>query len=167
MQFKIGDLVIHPAFGIGHITEIEEKSFSQQQEAQLYYKVVQPGHSMWTRAETEGGTGLRLIATKGDLDQYRDLLKSPPVALNTNLEQRHLDLINRLTEGSFQGVCEVMRDLTARGKHEPLDQAETTILQKTRDSLSKEWATVAGVSITEAIKEIDSLLPATQHAHRG
>ncbi len=25
MQLKIGDLVVHPAFGIGHIVEVEEK----------------------------------------------------------------------------------------------------------------------------------------------
>jgi RNA polymerase-interacting CarD/CdnL/TRCF family regulator len=166
MQLKIGDLVVHPAFGIGHIVEIEEKPLSEK-ETRLYYKVVRLKHTMWIRVEAQEVTGLRLVTAKSDLDYYRDLLKSPPVPLNTNLQQRHLDLVSRLTQGSFQSVCEVMRDLTAWGWREPLDRADTTTLQKTRDSLSQEWATAAGGSTTEAIREIDSLLLATQHAYIG
>ena len=157
MQLKIGDLVIHPAFGIGHIVEIEEKLFSGK-ETRPYYKIVRPEHTMWIRVEAQEVTGLRLVTTKSDLDHYRDLLKSPPVPLNTNLQQRHLELNSHLTQGSFQGVCEVMRDLTAGNWREPLGRADTTTLQKTRDSLSQEWASAAGVSTTEALKEIDALL---------
>jgi RNA polymerase-interacting CarD/CdnL/TRCF family regulator len=166
MQLKIGDLVVHPAFGIGHIVEIEKRPLSEK-ETRLYYKVVRLKHTMWIRVEAQEVTGLRLVTAKSDLDYYRDLLKSLPVPLNTNLQQRHLDLVSRLTQGSFQSVCEVMRDLTAWGWREPLDRADTTTLQKTRDSLSQEWATAAGGSTTEAIREIDSLLLATQHAYIG
>ena len=73
-----------------------------------------------------------------------------------------LELASRLKQGSFQGVCEVMRDLTAWGWGEPLGQADRTTLQKTQDSLYQEWAMAADVSTTEAIKEIDSLLLAAQ-----
>ena len=38
MQFKIGTLVVHPAYGIGHIVKIEEKQFSQKKAARLYYQ---------------------------------------------------------------------------------------------------------------------------------
>lgn len=98
MQLKIGDLVVHPAFGIGHIAEIEEKQFSKKGATRLYY------------------------------------------------------------EGSFRGVCKVMRDLTAWNLLKPLSQADTTILQKTRLSLYEEWATAAGVSATAATSEVDMLL---------
>lgn len=157
MQLKIGDFVVHPAFGIGHIVEIEEKLFSGK-ETRPYYKIVRLKHSMWIRVEAQEVTGLRLVTAKSDLEHYRGLLKSSPVPLNPNLQQRHLDLDSRLSEGSFQGVCEVMRDLTAGGWREPLARAEMTTLQKTRDSLSQEWAAAAGISTTEALREIDSLL---------
>jgi len=160
MQLKIDDLVVHPAFGIGHIVEIEEKSFSEK-ETHSYYKIVRLKHTMWIRVEAQEVTGLRLVTGKSDLDHYRDLLKSPPVSLNTNPQQRQLELIGRLTQGSFQGVCEVMRDLTAWNWREPLGRADTTTLEKTRDGLAQEWASAAGVSPTEALREIDSLLLAT------
>jgi RNA polymerase-interacting CarD/CdnL/TRCF family regulator len=165
MQLKIGDSVVHPAFGIGHIVEIEEKSFFEK-EVHLYYKITRPKHAMWVRVEAREGGGLRLVTTKSELDYYRDLLKSSPVPLNTNQQQRQLDLASRLKQGSFQGVCEVVRDLTAWNWRKPLGQADTTTLQKSRDSLYQEWATAADVSAAEAITEIDSLLRATRQADR-
>jgi RNA polymerase-interacting CarD/CdnL/TRCF family regulator len=165
MQFKIGDLVVHPAFGIGHIVEIEEKSFSEK-EIRLYYKVTRPKYTMWTRVEAREGGGLRLVTAKSDLNHYRDLLKSPPVPLNTNQQQRQLDLVSRLKQGSFQDVCEVVRDLAAWNWRKPLGQADMTTLQKSRDSLYQEWATAADVSAAEAITEIDSLLRTTWQVDR-
>jgi len=158
MQLKIGDLVVHPAFGIGHIENVEEKQFSKEEEARLFYKITRPKHHiMWVLVDATI-SGLRLVTAKGDLDQYRALLKSAPVPVNTNHQQRHLEMFSRLTQGSFQNVCEVVRDLTAWGWQKPLDQADSTLLQKSRESLYQEWASATNVSTTEAIKEIDTLL---------
>ncbi len=166
MQFKIGDRVVHPIYGIGHIVEIEEKRFAQQG-AQWYYKVTLPKRTLWLPVETQEVSGLRLVTPKSELAHYRDLLKSPPIPLERNHHRRHLALVSRLREGSFQVVCEVVRDLTAWGWRKPLGQTDTATLQKARNSLYQEWATASGVSTIEAIKEIDSLLQATRQAFMG
>ncbi|MBI1881065.1 MAG: hypothetical protein HYR94_23035 [Chloroflexi bacterium] len=161
MQFEVGDRVVHPTYGIGHIVGVEEKQFSEKG-ARLYYKVTLPKRTVWIPVEAQGAGGLRLVTVKSDLDQYRTLLKSSPIPLEKNHHRRHLELVSRLKEGSFQVVCEVVRDLTAWGWRKPLGQTDTALLQKTRDSLYREWAVAAGISVTEAIKEIDSLLVATR-----
>lgn len=160
MPFKIGDLVVLPARGIGHIRAVEEKSFSEQK-ARLYYKIALSKRSIWIPVEAHEDSGLRLATVKSDLDQYRNLLKSSPTPLEINHHRRHLELIKRLKQGTFQIICEVVRDLTAWGRRKPLGQTDAALLQKTRQSLSQEWATAAGVSTFEAITEIDSLLLAT------
>src|SRR5512138_447258 len=99
MPFKIGDLVVHPAFGIGHIDAVEEKEYSGE-EAQPYYKVTQPRHTMWVRVEARAATGLRLVTARSELDHYRDVLKSRPVPLEKD-PQRQTDLVSRLRQGSF------------------------------------------------------------------
>lgn len=158
MALGIGDLVVHPAFGIGHIVDIEEKQFFEE-EARLYYKVSRLKHTMWflLKAEEEP-TVLRLVTARNDLDQYRQVLKSPPAPLAADHEQRQRDLFGRLNQGSFQGVCEVLRDLAIGSQREPLGQMETTLLRKTRESLYQEWALAGGVSILEAKGEVESLL---------
>lgn len=157
MQFKISDLVVLPVYGIGRIRAIEEKRFSERR-TRLCYKIVFAKSSVWIPVEAHEVSGLRPVTIKSELDHYRNLLQSPPILLEKNHHRRHRDLVSRLKKGTFQIICEVVRDLTARGWRKPLGQADTTLLQKTRQKLYQEWATAAGISTTEAIKEIDSLL---------
>jgi CarD family transcriptional regulator len=164
-QFKVGDFVVHPVYGIGHIVQIEEKQFSEKVK-RLYYRVaLLPKHTIWVPVETSERTGLRSVTAKNELDQYRDLLKSRPVALPKKFDQRHRELLGRLNQGSFQVMCEVVRDLTAWSWRKPLGSVDIATLQKTRESLYREWATAAGVTTTEAIKEIDTLLMANRQVY--
>jgi CarD family transcriptional regulator len=163
MQFKTGDFIVHPVYGVGHIVTIEEKQFSEKG-ARLYYKITLPRRTVWIPVEVHAAIGLRLVTAKRDLDQYRNLLKSSPVPLHKNHHRRHLELISRLKQGSFQVLCEVVRDLTAWGWQKPLGPSDTATLQRTRESLFQEWTMAAGVPMTEAIKEVESLLRTSQQA---
>jgi RNA polymerase-interacting CarD/CdnL/TRCF family regulator len=166
MQFKVGDPVVHPAYGIGHIVAVEEKQVSGPGR-EWYYKVALTKRTLWLPVEAEEANGWRLVTAKSELDQYRQVLKSRPVALDKNHHHRHLELTQRLKQNSFQVVCEVVRDLTAWGWRKPLGPTDTTTLQKTRQNLSQEWAMAAEVPLTEATQEIDSLLLVTQRALTG
>ena len=157
-QFKVGDIVVHPVYGVGHIAQIEEKQFSEKVR-RLYYRIaLLPKHTIWIPVETYERSGLRSVTAKNELEQYRDLLKSRPVTLPKKFDLRHRELLGRLNQGSFQVVVEVVRDLTAWSWRKPLGSVDIATLQKTRESLYREWATAAGVTTTEAIKEIDTLL---------
>jgi len=160
MSFKVGDVVVHPVYGVAYIDQIEEKQFSlSEKETSLYYKITVPKSTIWIPVEARATVGLRLVTAKSDLDQYRSLLKGPPGPLNDDHPQRrHLELADRLKQGSFQVMCEVVRDLTASGLLKPLGPMDKATLKKTQEKLYQEWAMAAGISIAEAIKEINSLL---------
>ena len=166
MQFEVDDFIVHPVYGVGHIVKIEEKQFSDRGTRQ-YYKVTLPKRTVWLPVEAEDSMGLRLVTAKSDLDRYRKLLKSPPTPLDKNHHRRHLELISRLKQGSFQGLCEVVRDLTAWSLRKPLGRTDTATLQKTRENLHQEWATAADISMVEAIREVDSLLRSSRQASMG
>ncbi len=157
MTLSIGDLVIHPAFGIGHIVDIEEKQFFEEK-ARLYYKISRAKESMWVLKTEEETAALRLVTARNDLDQYRRLLQGLPTPLAADHQQRQRELFGRSNEGSFQGMCEVLRDLDFWGRRELLGSMETTLLRKTRESLYQEWALAADVSIPQAKNEVESLL---------
>jgi RNA polymerase-interacting CarD/CdnL/TRCF family regulator len=135
--------------------------------ARLYYKITLPRSTVWIPVEAQATIGLRLVTASSDLDQYRDVLKGWPVPLHKNYKRRHLELVSRLNQGSFQALCEVVRDLTGWGLRKPLGRTDIVTLQKTQERLYQEWAIAAGVSTVEAIKEIKSLLRTTQRASLG
>lgn len=165
-RFEVGDKVVHPVYGVGHLVQIEEKQISEQGLRQ-YYKVILPRSTIWVPVEAQASIGLRLVTARSDLDQYRHLLKSRSVPLKHNHAQRHIELASRLKEGSFQVMCEVVRDLTVAGWQKPLGRSDVAILQKSRERLLQEWSASAGVSMAEATEEINTLLRATRPASTG
>jgi RNA polymerase-interacting CarD/CdnL/TRCF family regulator len=160
-QFKVGDLIVHPYYGVGQVVEIAQNQFSKQ-ELCLYYKITLPKRVLWIPVEAHKGPGLRLVTAKGELDQYRNLLRSPALALPKNYHQRHLELDKRLKESSFQVLCEVVRDLTAANSQKALGSKDAATLRKTRESLCEEWAAAAALSVAEAVKEVGTLLQVAQ-----
>jgi CarD family transcriptional regulator len=161
MQFKVGDFVVHPVYGVGDIVRIEEKRFSDTG-ARFYYEIALPRSTIWIPVDAQETVGLRLVTARSDLGQYRDVLKSPPVPLNKDQSQRNVELANRLKQGSFPEMCEVVRDLTASNWRKPLASVDKATLRKTRERLSQEWAAADGISVTEATKEINALLRASR-----
>ena len=161
MQIKVGAVIVYPDYGLGRITAIEKKQFADI-EAGLYYQIAFPRINMWVPIEAQATVGLRLVTAKEDLDKYRKIIKSRPVMFNGDHAKRHVELAKHLKEGSFQTLCEVVRDLTASDRQKPLGPTVRAILRKTQESLYQEWAAAADISIIEATKEIDTLLQTTQ-----
>jgi CarD family transcriptional regulator len=157
MSFKVGDSVVHPAYGVGQIVGLEAKRFFEA-DTGMYYEVAMQNGTVWVPAEMREMNHLRALTAKRDLAHYRGILKSRPTPLNQDHRQRQLELAGRLRQGAFQDMCEVVRDLTARSWRKPLREVEVASLRRARERLCQEWAAAEGVSMTEATHEVDALL---------
>jgi len=164
MQFKAGDYVVHPAHGIGQIARLEERQLAGD-EPRLYYVIVADKSTVWVPVNASPAAQLRELTPKREMERYRRLLKSDPMPLEKDHSKRRLAIAERLRQGSFQALCEVVRDLTARAQRKPFHEAEATLLQKIRMDLCREWAAADGVSIAEAAQEVEALLRQGQQAH--
>ena len=95
------------------------------------------------------------------------LLKSRPVELDHDYKKRRLDINEQLARGSFQIVCEIVRDLTAMGWQRTLTGIDSSLLSKARESLWQEWAASTGQPLPEAIHEVTTLLEAGEQTYRS
>jgi RNA polymerase-interacting CarD/CdnL/TRCF family regulator len=157
MQLRVGDCVVHPSFGIGLITNLAVKRLSGH-EARLYFEVNMNESTIWVPVETSRPSRLRPLTTREDLGRYRKLLVSSPAPLDDDPRKRTMDLDTRLKEGTFQAVCETVRDLTARSWKKNSSQGDLALLNRAQQNLYQEWSASAGVSPTEAADEVDTLL---------
>src|SRR5512136_940747 len=114
MEFRTGDDVVHPNYGVGSITRLEERELATSG-MRWYYVLAIGTATVWMPMQADGSTTLRAVTRKEDLEQYRTILSSRPVILNRDYKKRHLDLMERLAHNSFQVVCEIVRDRTALG----------------------------------------------------
>ncbi len=158
MPFEIDEQVVCPAYGVGRVVGLVMKQYLQE-EARLYYEIEIGKSTVWVQVEAAGRVrGLRPITPKADLAHYRDVLRSRPVSFTTDARHRQLEVVSRLRMGTFLDMCEVVRDLSARGWDRPPGDTEFALLRKTRDALCEEWMASEGVSMLTAIAEVDALL---------
>ena len=165
MSFKVGDRVVHPTYGVGSVVKLETKQLGQQAE-HVYYEIATPKSTIWVAVDAHP-TGLRPLTAKSNLVRYRRLLKSAPAPLNRDHHERHLELTERLKQGSFQAKCEIVRDLTAHSWHKRLSEADAALLRLAREGLCQEWAAVKDVSVFEASQEVEELLLEAKQMHKA
>ena len=157
MLFKAGDYIVHPTYGVGSIVRLEEKRLADDQPRQ-YYVVAVDKSTLWVPVDEKNSAGLRAVTPKRELNRYRAVLKSQPDVLERDYAKRRLALNERVKHGSFQSLCEVVRDLSAQGWKRPLSEADMSLLQRLSHSLYREWAAAAEISLPEATAEVQALL---------
>ncbi len=157
MTFKAGDFIVHPRYGVGSVVRLEEKCLAEDQ-LRLYYVVVVEKSTVWVPVDENNSAGLRAVTPSRDLKQYRDVLKGRPGKLERDHNRRRQEINERMKDGSFQNLCEAVRDLTAQSWKRPLGEVDLLLLQKLNNSLYREWAASTGVSVAEAADEVQRLL---------
>jgi len=164
MQFKAGDYIVHPVYGLGQVARLEERQLAED-ELRLYYVIIADKSTVWVPVNGDTATPLRQVTPKHEMDRYRRVLSGNPASLAKEHSKRRQAVVERLRQGSFQSLCEVVRDLAARAQKKSFYDAEATLLQKVRMDLYREWASAEGLSLAEAIQEVESLLSQHQQSH--
>jgi RNA polymerase-interacting CarD/CdnL/TRCF family regulator len=157
VHIEIGGQVFHPIHGVGKVVAIRSMAFDGKR-PRLYYEVTLEKTTIYVLIEPQGMGRLRLITPKSELARYRDLLKSRPASLSDNFRARQSDLDVRLKLGTFQAICEIVRDLSARRARKPLTDYELEMLKKARGFLFQEWALINHVTSSEAARTVEALL---------
>jgi CarD family transcriptional regulator len=156
-MFEIGERVVHPQHGVGQIIKLEDREFERGR-SRRYYEVDIPGGStVWVPVDLSG-SGLRRLASKQDLNQCRQILKSHPRPLTEDGKVRQSVLAAHLRQGTIAAQCEVVRDLSAFVAHKPAYGTMPAFLEATLRVLSQEWAIVEEIPEPDAMFEISSLL---------
>ena len=167
MNLNLGDRIVHHTLGIGVVVSIEEMNFASP-EPRLFYRVDFNKTTIWVAVVESSKSRLRLITPKSHLAQYRAVLKSSPISLDNDFRKRQIELEKRMDAGSFKGLCEVTRDLTALHIERPLSFSEKRLLDETREALVLEWSTTSGSTQRDALSEINGCLDkGRQGVHHG
>lgn len=162
-DFKVGDMVVHPSHGVGKIAKLESKQLAGS--ARLYYEVITQKSTVWVPVDAGTVLGMRPLTSKHDLTRFRRILKNRPAHLDDDHRKRRLDIADRLKDGSLEAVCELVRDLSARGWRKPLNESDTATLRKAREKLFQEWAAADGVPVADAIRDVEHVLSEAREEH--
>jgi len=157
-MFNIGDQVVHPQHGVGQVVKLEDRKFGSDV-TRRYYEVTIPaaGSTIWVPMEPPS-FGLRGLADRREIVDCRRILASHPAPLVDDARSRQSVLAERLRSGTIRVQCEVVRDLYAFGEHKSLYGSMAGFFRQTQNVLCEEWALVEGVTLAEAVQEVNTLL---------
>jgi CarD family transcriptional regulator len=165
MPFKAGDFIVHPTYGVGNIVRVEEKRLAEDQ-PRWYYVIVVDKSTVWVPVDENKVAVLRAVTPRKDLDRYRAVLKGQPEALERDHTKRRTLINERVKQGSFQSLCEAVRDLSAQSWKRPLSEADLTLLQRLSHSLHREWAASANMPLPDAAAEVQALLQEARRTYK-
>jgi RNA polymerase-interacting CarD/CdnL/TRCF family regulator len=157
MIFKAGDQVVHPQHGVGEVVKLEDREF-EPGVIRSYYEVSIPGGSTLWVPQQPPSFGLRKLAARSEIEHCRQILAARPTRLTGEGRLNPSDLVERLKQGTIRTQCEIVRDLYAYGEYKSSYGTIAAFFKQTQNVLCQEWAIVEGVTLSQAIEEVSSLL---------
>lgn len=156
MGFRIGDKVIHCSFGLGDITQIEEKNINGT--PTRCYVVRISDMTIWVPTDEMQQNSLRTPTPPEEFVRTLPILTSPNEALQEDRILRKNQLMDQLKDGQLASICRVVRDLTHYQRNSKLNDQERSILERAVKSLLTEWTVSLGLPFNQAHQAMESML---------
>ena len=158
MNFHKGDTVMHWTYGIGQIVNLEERALAGSKT--IYYEVQVRDMTVWVPADSKVGSRLREPTSKLRFQRLLAILSSPSEPLPVDRVERKTHLLELVQDGRPEGLCQVIRDLSAYQKQlgKPMNDNDQMILKQSRRTLLGEWGFVLSITPAQAEHELHRLL---------
>ncbi|MBC8038141.1 MAG: CarD family transcriptional regulator [Rhizobiales bacterium] len=158
LTFKIGDLVVYPAHGVGRVTMIEEQEIAGAtlelyivdfEKEKLRLKVPTG------RAEQKG---MRRLSDKVQIEQALRVLKGRARIKRTMWSRRAQEYDAKINSGDLISVAEVVRDLYRSERQPEQSYSERQLFEQALERMAREIAAVRKMDDDQAIKELTDYL---------
>ncbi len=158
LAFKIGDLVVYPAHGVGRVTMIEEQEIAGStlelyivdfEKEKLRLKVPT------SRAEQKG---MRRLSDKAQIEQALRVLRGRARIKRTMWSRRAQEYDAKINSGDLISVAEVVRDLYRSERQPEQSYSERQLFEQALERMAREIAAVRRMDDDQAIKELTDYL---------
>ena len=158
MSFSVGDKVIHPVHGAGHIVEITQQALVEGLDH--YYVIEIPSKRLTRHIPTNkmDELGVRSVMPKTDLTRMLDTLCEEPKRLPKDTIKRERSIREQIETGHSFKIAEAVRDLTWFGAGTDLGRIDNDLLDWGQEFLAVEVAIITDTKVIEARQTIKSVL---------
>jgi len=150
-MFKVGDLAVYPAHGVGVIERIENRTISGCQEDFFVMRILENNMIIMIPSSNAENVGLRQIIDQNEVLKVYSILKERDISVDGSQtwNRRYRDYMDKIKSGSVFEIAEVYRDLSTIQQDKELSFGERKMLDTARSLLIKE------ISLAKNMKEED------------
>ena len=138
-MFKVGELAVYPAHGVGRIEAIESKEVSGNKQSFYIMRILDNDMIIMIPICNTDSVGLREIIDREDVSQVYSILKEKDITIDTqNWNRRYREYMDKIKTGSVFEIAMVLRDLYLLKEVKELSFGERKLLDTAQSLLVKE-----------------------------
>ncbi len=158
LGFKVGELIVYPAHGVGRITAIEEQEIAG---ARLELYIVDFEREKLrlkvptNRAEQKG---MRRLADRGLIEHAMKVIRGRARIKRTMWSRRAQEYDAKINSGDLIAVAEVVRDLYRSDRQPEQSYSERQLFEQALFRMARELAAVRKIDDDQSVKELSEFL---------
>jgi len=157
-EFKVGDVAVYPAHGVGKVHSIEEREIAGNTHKFYILKIIDTGMTIMVPTGNVRNVGLREVINASEVDIVYDILRERDISINEQTwNRRYREYMDKIKTGSIYEIAEVLRDLMLMRYEKELSFGERKMLDTARCLIIKELAISQELPEEEVSEEIDEI----------
>ncbi len=157
-MFKIGDMAVYPAHGVGVIEKIETQEISGCQQDFYVMRILDNDMLIMIPTNNVGNVGLRDIIGQREVIELYSILEERDVVLDSQTwNRRYREYMDKIKSGSVFEVAEVYRDLLILKLEKELSFGERKMLDTARGLLVKEISLAKKIEEEKVEEDLDRI----------
>lgn len=157
-EFKVGDVAVYPAHGVGKVHSIEEREIAGNTHKFYILKIIDTGMTIMVPTGNVRNVGLREVINESEVDIVYEIMKERDISINEQTwNRRYREYMDKIKTGSIYEIAEVLRDLMLLRYEKELSFGERKMLDTARCLIIKELAISQDLPEEEVSEEIDEI----------
>ncbi len=142
MHFQVGERVVYPNHGVGVIESVSKTEFTHGCQEFYHLRIQATNSLVMIPIANAQNIGIRRTIRKDDIPQIFKMLGKEFKELDNDWKERFKDNCDRMRTGDIFEVAEVVKNLVYLNHQKPLSFREKRLLDRARQILVCEIATV-------------------------
>ncbi|MCX5843555.1 MAG: CarD family transcriptional regulator [Deltaproteobacteria bacterium] len=158
-MFKIGDLAVYPAQGVGVIEAIESREYMGSKQKFYVMKIMSNGMKIMIPTNSAASVGLREVIAEEEIPKVYEILRNKEVTIDKQTwNKRYKEYLDKIKTGSVFEIARVLRDLFILKSDKNLSFGERKMMDTAKSLLVKEISVASNLEETKVEQNLRTIL---------
>ncbi len=157
-MFKVGDMAVYPAQGVGVIENIETRDIMGSQQSFYVIKILGNNAKIMIPENGADSVGLREVISEQEIPRVYEILRERKVNVDRQTwNKRYKEYWEKIKTGSVYEIAEVLRDLLILKTDKDLSFGERKMMDIAKNLLVMEISIAQSSNQERVEKDLDAI----------
>ena len=160
MEFKVGQKVVYPNYGVTQVQKIEPTSWGGEEQVCYHLRLLANDAQIMVPVINQDLVGLRPLCDKKEIKELFTILEDGNIDTYKDWKGRYKQNLDKMRTGQLVEVAEVLKNLRLVSERKSLSFREKKMFERAKHFIVSEIAHVKAVSEEDSSSQVDTSLDA-------